>query len=110
MDERGRRVGRNEAIFREVNEQIESLSRGMAEISDRNIHIVCECADLRCSEQIVVSIDDYERVRSEDTLFLVVPGHEQLDVEQVIEETAAHNIVRKNEGEAARMARELSPR
>ncbi len=110
MDERARRVGVNEALFREVNEQIESLNRGLAEMSDRKIHIVCECADLRCSEGLAVLIDDYERVRSEPTHFLVLPGHERLDAEQVVEETPAWNVVRKNEGAAAQVARETDPR
>src|SRR5262249_40438858 len=64
MEEPSRRVGRNVAVFREVNEQIESLNRGLAGLSDNKMHIVCECADLLCAVQLTVTVDEYERVRS----------------------------------------------
>jgi len=110
MDERGRRVGRNEAVFREVNEQIESLNRGLAAISDNTMHIVCECGDLRCATQLVVPVGDYERIRAEPALFFVIPGHERPDVEDTVEETEGYHVVRKHEGEPARIARETDPR
>jgi hypothetical protein len=110
VDEQARRVGRNEAVFREVNEQIESLNRGLADISDGNMHIVCECGDLLCSEQIVVSIADYERIRAEPTLFFVRPGHDRPDVEVVVEENDRFSVVRKNEGGPAAVARETYAR
>ena len=109
-DERARRIGRNEAIFREVNEQIESLNRGIAAISDNKLHVVCECGDLRCTDQLVVAIAEYERVRSDPTLFVVRPTHDLPDVEQVVEETPGYHVVRKREGDAARIARETDPR
>jgi hypothetical protein len=110
MDERTRRVGKNEAVFREVNEQIESLNRGMAAVSDGNMHIVCECADLLCAEQLVVPVGDYERIRSDATLFFIHEGHVVPDLEQVVEETPRYQVVRKNEGEPARIARSADPR
>lgn len=109
MDENTRRVGRNEAIFRAVNEEIEGLDRGLAELSDHTLHIVCECADLLCTEQLVVSTRVYERVRAESTLFLLKPGHEVSNVEIVVEETEHYDIVRKK-GEAETVAVESDPR
>jgi hypothetical protein len=106
MDERGRRMGRNEALFREVNEQIESLNQGLAAISDEKMHIVCECASLDCAEQLTVPIAEYERIRADSELFFVVAGHERPEVEEVVEENAAFTVVRKNEGEPARIAHE----
>lgn len=110
MDERTRRVGMNEAVFREVNEQIESLNRGVAALSDHKMHIVCECADLLCSEQLTVTVDEYERIRSDGTLFFIVPGHQIADLEEVEEETPGYFVVRKSEGAAARFAEETDPR
>jgi len=110
MDERTRRVGRNEAVFREVNEQIESLNRGIAAISDETMHIVCECGDLRCSDHVVVPVGDYERIRSDAALFFVLPGHQLPDVERVVEETASYYVVQKHEGDPARVAKETDPR
>jgi hypothetical protein len=109
-DERGRRIGLNEALFREVNEQIESLNRGLAAISDHKMHIVCECGDLECTQQLVVPISDYERIRADAALFFVMPGHEVGSAEAVIEGTSAYNVVRKREGAPAQAARETYTR
>lgn len=110
MDERARRVGKNEGVFREVNEQIESLNRAMVAIGVQTMHVVCECGDLTCIEQLVVQVTDYERIRSEPTRFIVAPGHELPDVEEVVEKTEGYYVVRKHEGDPARVARASDPR
>jgi hypothetical protein len=110
MSERERRIGRNEAVFREVNEVIEGINRGVAAISDGLMHIVCECGDLNCATQLSVPISKYEAIRADSELFFVLPGHEQPEIEIVLEETAEFNVVRKRAGEAARVAAETDPR
>jgi hypothetical protein len=110
MDERARRVGSNEALFRQVNEEIEGLNRGLAEITDETFHIVCECGDLTCQERLVVPISEYEAVREDSTLFLVLPGHEKPFAEDVVRAAAAFKVVRKHEGGPARLARATDPR
>jgi hypothetical protein len=110
MDERARRVGLNEALFRQVNEEIEALERGRASISDRTIHIVCECADLRCGDRIVVPLDAYEKVRADSSLFLVVPRHELRAFEDVVQQTDSYAVVRKRNGEARKVAETTDPR
>lgn len=106
MDERASRIARNEALFREVNEQIESLSRSLVATRDHAMHIVCECGDLDCTEQLNVTVADYERIRSEPALFFIRPGHVRPEVEEVVEENRAFHVVRKYDGEASRVARE----
>jgi hypothetical protein len=110
MDERARKVGQNEALFRTVNEEIESLNRGMAEISDQKLHITCECGDLLCTVTLSVPIEDYQRIRADSVLFLIQPGHEIRDVESVVERTPQFAVVRKNRGEAQRIAEATDPR
>jgi hypothetical protein len=110
MGERERRIGQNEALFRTVNEEIQRLNRGMAELSDETLHIVCECGKLECSLQLVVPIVDYERVRADARLFFVKAGHELPDVETVVEETSRFSVVRKDAGEPAAIAEALDPR
>jgi hypothetical protein len=109
MEERERRIGRNEALFREVNERIEQVSEAL-QVGPEELRILCECGDESCVEQLDVSIREYERVRSNSTLFFVRPGHEHADVEEVIERQEAYHVVRKHEGLAAAEARELDPR
>jgi hypothetical protein len=110
MNERTRRVGLNEAVFREINDQVESLNRGLADISDNQMHIVCECGDLGCVERLVVPLPTYEEIRSDSALFFVTPGHDKPDVEDVVEQTDAYDVVRKRAGEAGRIAEETDPR
>ena len=110
MDERARRMGLNEAVFREVNEQVEGLNRGMAAISDNQMHIVCECGDLDCVERLVVPASKYEEIRSDSSPFFIVHGHEKPDVEDVVDQTDSYDVVRKHPGEGERVTRETDPR
>jgi hypothetical protein len=109
MDERARRIGANEALYRSVNEKIESLSAAFGTITE-SMSVVCECGDASCAEQIEVSVPDYERIRAEPTLFIIRPGHEIPDIEEVIERNDEFHVVRKVKGEAAELARETDPR
>jgi hypothetical protein len=108
VEDRERRIGRNEALFREVNERIERVSGALQTGSD-TLTILCECGDPSCAEHVETTAAEYERIRNESTLFFVRPGHAKLDVEQVVEHHDQYDVVRKN-GEAAEVARELDPR
>jgi hypothetical protein len=110
MDERSRRIGQNEGVFRAVNEEIESLNRGLAAISDRKLHIVCECGHLSCAEPLSVGIDEYERIRAKSALFFVVPGHDLPSVERIVERHGTYDVVRKDDGGPARLAEATDPR
>jgi hypothetical protein len=109
MEERERRIGRNEALFREVNERIERVSKTLP-LTTEKIEILCECGDQSCAESIEVVVPEYERVRQNSTLFFVRTGHAKLDVEEVVERHGSYDVVRKRVGEAADLARELDPR
>lgn len=110
MDERQRRVGENEALFRAVNEQVEDLQRGLGAVSDHQMHIVCECGDIACVDRLVVPIAKYEQVRADPTLFLIVPGHDVPDVEEVVEQNGTYDVVRKLPGGPAEVAEATDPR
>lgn len=109
MDERARRVGQNEALYRSINERIEELNRGFGAFTG-TMTIVCECGDASCTEQIEVPVEAYERVRADPTHFVILPGHEIADVEDVVEEADAYHVVAKRPGEPAELAREIDPR
>jgi hypothetical protein len=104
MDDRMRQTGENEALFRTVNEEIEGLNRGMAEISDHTLHITCECGDIFCAAPLPVPVKDYERIRADSTLFFIQPGHEIRDVEKVVERNSQFAVVRKNPGAPQQIA------
>jgi hypothetical protein len=110
MDHPHRRKAQNEAVFREVNERIEVLHRQFAMDADEPLQIVCECDRVDCAERIDVSVEQYERVRSEATCFFVVTGHEDDAVEDVVDTGDGCLIVRKHAGEPAQIAEETDPR
>jgi hypothetical protein len=56
MEESVERVARNEALFRAVNERVESLSRGAVAEPAKEVDIVCEYGDLTCVEWISVPL------------------------------------------------------
>jgi len=109
MDERARRIGQNEAIYRSINEKIEALNETFGTLAE-SMTIVCECGNLSCAEQIGLDPGAYERVRSDPAQFVVVPGHEIPDVEDVLEETERYAVLRKRPGTPERVARETDPR
>jgi hypothetical protein len=104
LDDRRRRAGRNQSLFREVNERIEDLGTASS-FSD----FVCECMDTTCDQHVALTIEEYEHVRSSPNRFLVVPGHEQPAVEDVVEGNARYVVVRKL-GAGADVAARFDPR
>ena len=53
MNERKRRIGENEAIFRSFNEEVRALSRTFT-VPTATLRIVCECGVRSCTEQLEV--------------------------------------------------------
>ena len=107
VDSRAERIGKNEALFREVNERVREITGGFGELPDAEF--VCECGDVECAERIRVVLGEYEDVRKSPTYFLVKPGHEIPDVETVIETHDTFVVVAKRT-EAADIAVETDPR
>jgi hypothetical protein len=109
VEERERRIGRNEALFREVNERIERVTEAL-QVKTDTIQILCECGNESCMEQISVPLPEYERVRSDAELFFICSGHQDPEAEAVVEQHESYDIVRKKPGPAAEIARKLDPR
>lgn len=99
---REERVARNEALFQEVNRQIEKLEERLGR--RKELAILCECSKKHCLDGLEVEPAVYQRVRSNPLLFFLVPGHEDLGVERVVERTPQFLVVEKTgrAGEAVR--------
>lgn len=109
MDERAQRIGRNEALYRAVNEQVHGLNRRFTGIGE-TMSVVCECGRADCDERIELSVAAYEEVREDPTRFVVRPGHEEPDVEAVVERLEKYLVVQKRAGDPAELARESDTR
>ena len=108
-EERERRVGQNEALYRQVNERIEDLNEAFGAVTG-DFAIVCECGNLNCMEQVTVPRELYERTRAEATRFIVKAGHEEQDIEDIVEREGAWSIVEKGHPAARHVAEESDPR
>jgi hypothetical protein len=88
MDADRERRAKNEALFREVNERIEEVSSRLSGVGDQDSLLsgfVCECSQGDCTETLQVTVKQYEAVRENPRRFLVLPGHEDLEVDRVVE-------------------------
>ena len=106
IDARERRIARNEALFREVNERVKEVSEGAP--TDQ-VDFLCECGDETCTESISLTRAEYEGLRADALLFGVRQGHEIPDVEEVVAENDRFWTVRKHRDEG-QIARALDPR
>lgn len=110
MDADRKRRARNEALFREVNERVEEVSTRLSYDDDMDLTgFVCECSREDCTELIEITYARYEAVRSDPRRFLLRPGHEDLDVDRVVERHTGFLVVEKY-GEASEIAIERDPR
>ena len=109
MDARTERIGRNEALFRQVNDQITDLNESFGAVAGA-MTLVCECGNEACIEQIELTPDEYRELRSDSALFGVKPGHEIPDLEDVVDRRQTYWIVRKKSGGPAALAEALDER
>ena len=102
-------------LYREVNERVAEVYSqfGGGATADRVselIELFCECGQQApCEERVNVTAATYERVRSDPTTFILLPGHGIATVEDVIEAGDGFLIAR-NIGRAAEIARKADPR
>ena len=73
FDERGATLDHNQLGFRQANERVAALNRRWGTDTFPS-SFVCECRDPHCVERIVLSHEDYDRLRLNVT-FVTRPGH-----------------------------------
>lgn len=108
-DERLRRVGENEGLYRLVNERIKAISADVA-APGGEFSVVCECAFLDCKTQIGIRPHVYEKARAHSDQFIVLRGHQLDDIETVVEDHGRFVVIAKTPEEARKMAEEMDPR
>ena len=108
-EEQERRAGRNQSLFRDVNERVNDVNKAhglWVTLSDW----ICECADETCTERIELTPQQYEEVRNNPTHFIVAPGEEHVipDAESIFEKRGRYWVLEK-EAAAAAVAENLEP-
>jgi hypothetical protein len=108
VTEREARIAKNEAIARDINEGIEEA---MASISPEGFtRMLCECGRPECELKVAISVEEYERTRSDPRRFVVVKEHVIPDVEDVVDENERFVVVEKRDGTPADVAEQTDPR
>ena len=102
-ESRADRQSKNEVLFRGLNERVRATTddlkaRSSAGLSDR-FEYLCECAEIGCLERVSLSRAEYQHARSSPIWFFIVPGHEIIDTETVIEVNDRFALVEKHPGE-----------
>ena len=106
--ERQRRLAENEALVRDVNELVQEVSEGWFEAGEL-VEFRCECANGSCTERVRITPREYESVRADGRRFIVVTGHELLEVERVVDQLREYSIVVKI-GHGEQIAEARDPR
>ena len=106
-EERQERLAKNESLFRVLNENIRSLAEKLEPVAP--YEFICECSTSGCFERIELTLEEYERVRSDGTHFLLAEGHEDIEIEQVIAHRPTYVVVEKD-GAAGLVAEDDDPR
>ena len=94
--DRAARRAATAARFREITERVERDLEPLIDSQDELLPFVCECGRPRCTGGIGLSVAEYESVRRDSTRFVVIPGHEIEDVEDVVERADRYFVVRKH--------------
>ena len=105
MSRREQAVGKNEALFREVNERIREITTDYGDAE-----FLCECGDPTCALPVALDLAEYEAVRENPAQFVLVPGHEMPEVEDVVMQNERYAVVRKHSGVPTELAVETDPR
>ena len=107
LNEQEQRIARTESLFRGVNERIATSAR---RFGGEDASFVCECDDPECTERVRATLTEYELVRRDGARFLIVPGHEDSEVEEVRGVGPRFSLVEKVKPVVRQTAEELNPR
>ena len=96
MNPRQERIAKNEALLRAVNERIHEVGESLQVLpEDETLEFHCECGRRSCESFVSMTSAEFERVRSDNDRFAIVPGHEEEEIERVIERTERYVVVDK---------------
>jgi hypothetical protein len=100
VKERLERQARNEDMMRSVNDRIAALDKSATDWAapDQQFEFQCECGKTDgCDGRVLMTLGEYDRVRSQRDRFALVPGHEANEIESVVEQDERFVIVDKHD-------------
>ena len=107
-----RRQIENEMIFRRGNEKIgisldkidnmyvEDGTPTLVRQNDMTIQFICECSDERCKARISPPLSTYQEIHLNRSSYILKPGHEVSNIENVTQVKSGYGVVKKNHSTA----------
>jgi len=102
-----RRMIENEVYFRQPNEKV---ARGFTELKslaeaenrtellaviDEPVEFYCECSDENCRKRITLCPEEYLEQHRNSSQFIVLPGHNVVEIERIVESHKKYIVVEK---------------
>jgi hypothetical protein len=94
--QRVKRIARNQAMFRVVNEHVTAWPERAAAPANEKLMFYCECADPKCFGRVLLTAAEYEAIRADSTRFVVVPGHVFPEAERIVARLEGYEVVEKH--------------
>lgn len=88
------RLIKNELIQRDENEKANQKLHHILNSEDK-ILFICECSRLKCTDRIGLTNRQFYELHRNRKQFVIMPRHETVDVERVVEKTDDYYIVEK---------------
>jgi hypothetical protein len=89
-------------MYRAANREIERVSAESGERPQDRLTFICECGQDGCSQTVDLTIAEYEDAHAQRDRFVITPGHEDEQLEGVVERNERYLVVDKF-GEAERI-------
>ena len=93
MGERARRVAENEVTFRYANEDLRATFGDLARPTGERFPFLCECGNRSCFDIVLLLLDEYEAVRDDSNAFVIVPGHNDRETEEIVSDRSPEDSV-----------------
>lgn len=104
------RKAENEGTFRNANERLNDGARNVLEgDATGRVPFLCECPRMECMEIVLLTLSEYEQVRSGGERGIAALGHDDPTIERVIDRTDRFLITEKF-GVAGEVHQEGDPR
>ncbi|HEX3226261.1 MAG TPA: hypothetical protein VHQ89_09210 [Gaiellaceae bacterium] len=82
-----------EDAFRAANRDIAVVARDLN--ANTLVPFLCECSERACRAILRMPWREYAAIHEHQHRYIVAPGHELLEVEQLVSESPAYNVVEK---------------
>lgn len=93
-----KRRAKNEKAFRDFNVRTRKAAETIMADVDKDsfpLGMMCECGDHNCTKRLELTIGERERIRKHKDYFIVMRGHEDLEIEKIVEQHPAYSVVEK---------------